>query len=137
MILYFKFLISKHKLILTYSVIGIISILIDMLIYKFCFSILKFNYFTSNFISVHFGILNSFLLNRNFNFKIKNRPANRLLIFYLVGCIGIGVSSLILFISVDLLRYSAINSKLVAILIVALFQFFLNSRITFKIDQNE
>lgn len=137
MISYFKFLISKNKLILTYCIIGIISVAIDIFIFNFCYSVLSLSYLLSNLISVHFGILNSFILNRNFNFKVKNKLSLRLMIFYLVGFVGIGVSSFILYISIHILNVKVINSKIASIIIVSLFQYYINSRFTFKIKKNE
>lgn len=137
MISYFKFLISKNKLILTYCIIGITSVAIDIFIFNFCYSVLSLNYLLSNLISVHFGILNSFILNRNFNFKVKNKLSLRLMIFYLVGFLGIGVSSFILYISIHILNLKVGHSKIASIIIVSFFQYYINSRVTFKIKKNE
>ena len=126
-----------NKRLLIYALIGIISVSIDILVFNLCMSFLKSNYFTANIISVHFGIVNSFILNRFYNFKVKNKTAIRFIAFYLIGILGIAVSSALLFFLVEKLNMNVLYSKLTTIIIVAVIQFILNSKITFKNRSND
>lgn len=86
----------------------------------------------ANVISIHIGIFTSFLLNRSYNFRVKNKTAVRFLSFYLVGLVGLGISALMLYLMVDTSGMQEVPSKLISIVVVALTQFILNKYITFR-----
>jgi putative flippase GtrA len=122
---------QKYRHIILYGIIGGFCAGLDFSIYTIlCF--LSTNYLIANVISVHCGILSSFFLNRHFNFKRKDKTWNRLLSFYVIGLLGLGLSSLILYIVVDIYDLNKIYSKLATVVLVALLQFVLNKHITFK-----
>ena len=89
-------------------------------------------YLVSNVISVHCGIICSFLLNRQYNFKVKDRAKVRFLSFYIIGLIGLAISSGILYLAVDCYHFYEIYAKIITIIVVALLQFVLNKFITFR-----
>ena len=122
---------NKHRHFILYGIIGATSAGLDFV----AFSILCYatvNYQIANVISTHLGIFCSFLLNRHFNFKIKDRFLKRFLSFYVIGLVGLALTWLLLFVSVELLSINELIAKLIAIFAVAVVQFFLNKFITFK-----
>lgn len=126
-----KSLIIKYQQLLRYGIIGATCAGIDFA----CYSILVLcgiNMFVANIVGVNVGILLSFYLNRKYNFKVTDNTLRRFLIFYAVGLTGLGASSLILYLTVDLWNFNEFYSKLFSIVIVALLQFCLNKFITFK-----
>lgn len=126
-----KSLIIKYQQLLRYGIIGATCAGIDFA----CYSILVLcgiNMFVANIVGVNLGILLSFYLNRKYNFKVTDNTLRRFVIFYAVGLTGLGASSLILYLTVDLWHFNEFYSKLFSIVIVALLQFCLNKFITFK-----
>ena len=83
-----------------------------------------------------FYIFTSFLLNRTFNFKVKDKVTQRFLSFYIVGLIGLGISEGLLYLMVNIGDCSELFSKLISVIVVALVQFILNKYITFKTKQS-
>ena len=128
--LYFRF----RELIL-YGIIGALCAALDFGLYTLLGMWIP--YLWANVISVHAGILCSFLLNRQYNFKVKDRPAQRFTIFYLVGLSGLGLSELIIYLLAKRGGWDYVLTKLLTVVVVALFQFVLNKFITFKKTENE
>lgn len=132
MTLYNKF----HHLIL-YGIIGSFSSGLDFLLYTLLVQVLGFQYIFANCISVLGGISTSFILNRNYNFKVKDNTRRRFTIFLTVGLCGLMLSNLILYISIDILEMNKIISKLLSIVLVVFFQFLVNKYFTFKPSDHE
>ena len=130
MVSFIKQLLNRYKDFIIYAIIGGFCAGIDFGVYSvLCFLI---PYLWANVISTHCGIFCSFILNRQFNFKVKDKTIIRFLSFYIVGLIGLCISSLFLYILVDLAQANEIICKLLTIVIVAIIQFLLNKFITFK-----
>jgi len=125
-------LLSKYRLLILYGLIGSLSASLDFVIFTLLTSKLLLNYQIANVISVHCGIICSFILNRQFNFKIKDRTIKRFIIFYFIGLFGLGLSAFLLYLFIDFSGFNKTFSKLGTILIVAFIQFLLNKTITFS-----
>ena len=128
--IYFRF----RNLIL-YGIIGGFCAALDFGIYTgLCYwDIIP--YLWANIISIHIGIFTSFVLNRSFNFKVKDKVKTRFLSFYAVGLVGLGVSEGMLYLMVTKGGWNEIVCKLISIVVVALIQFLLNKYITFRKQQ--
>ena len=122
----------KYRNFFLYGFIGVFSVLIDFGVFKILVDFFKIDYLIANIISIHCGILNSFLLNFYFNFQTKSKKNKRLLYFYIVGLFGLLLSSLLLYLLKNCLYLTATNSKYISIVVVSLFQFLINSKFTFK-----
>lgn len=127
---------KKFRNLILYGIIGCCSSGLDFLLYSLFVSVLGWHYIVSNCISVIAGITTSFILNRNYNFKVKDNTKRRYTIFLTVGLCGMIVSNIILFICIDKLAINKIVSKLLSIVLVVFFQFLLNKYITFKPNKN-
>ena len=123
---------QRSRNLILYGIIGGFCSALDFVIYTLLCHFDVLPYLWANVISVHIGIFTSFVLNRQLNFKIKDKIHQRFLSFYLVGLTGLGISSLMLYLMVDYAHWNEIVCKLITIVIVALVQFFLNKYITFK-----
>ncbi len=124
--------IKKYKQFVLYSIIGTFSASLDFAIYTALFKFSGIAYLISNAISVNCGIITSFLLNRQFNFKIKDKTILRFVLFYSVGLLGLAVSTALLWMLVEHWEVNAIVAKILTIIVVVLVQFSLNKYITFK-----
>lgn len=131
-----KKLYQKFRNLILYGIFGSISAGLDFLIYTLLVQSVGVQYLVANCISVLAGIVTSFILNRNLNFKIKDKTPQRFSIFLIVGLCGMLLSNLILYLCVDVLEWNKIVSKLLSIVLVVFFQFLLNKYITFKPSKN-
>lgn len=121
---------SLRHLIL-YGIIGCCSSSLDFILYTLLVHYGVF-YVIANSISVVAGIVTSFLLNRQYNFKVKDNTGRRFAIFLTVGLCGMLLSNLILYICVEQFELNKIVSKLLSIVLVVFMQFIINQYITFK-----
>lgn len=126
---------GEFRQLILYGIIGSFSAFLDFLVYTALISIGLF-YIQANCISVLVGIGTSFLLNRHFNFKVKDAVLRRFVIFLVIGIAGLMLSNLILYSCIEWLDWDKLLSKLLSIVLVALFQFILNKYITFKPTAN-
>lgn len=130
-------LFNKYKLFIIYSLIGVTGATLDFIIYTFLIKKILVYYIFANIISVFFGITNNFLLNSFINFKLKDKLHRRFIKFFLVGIIGLIVSSILLFILIDFFHLNKLISKTITIGIIVLLQFGLNKKFTFRIYEKE
>jgi putative flippase GtrA len=91
-----------------------------------------YNYIFVNSAAYALGIITSFLFNRFFNFKIKNKIFIRLNRFLVVNITGLIISNFFLFIFNNVMTIFYL--KIVTMPFIASFQFLLNYFWTFKKD---
>ncbi len=115
-----------------YAFIGVTGVTIDFLLFTFLVKVLGLYYVISNVISVSFGLVNNFILNRRYNFKVYNKPLQRFLSFYLIGFIGIAISTLLIHVFTEILVIPILISKIMSVIIVVILQYILNKYFTFK-----
>ena len=113
-------LIRRHRELLLYALIGALSSGTDFLIYT-GLVVAGLNLFVANVIGVNVGIL----------------LIHRFLIFYGVGMLGLGLSTLLLWLMVEQAAWNEFWAKIITIVVVALFQFVLNKLLTFRKRQEE
>lgn len=128
----FQKLFFRFRNLILYGIIGTCTATLDFLIFTALTQGFNVYYIVANIISCSTGILCSFLLNRKYNFKVTDHTFRRLLIFVAVGITGMFLSSLILHITIELLQWNELVSKLISIIIVVLFQFLMNKHISFR-----
>ena len=121
----------KYSKLIKYGIFGASSSCLDFVVYTMLI-MFNMNMLLANVIGVNCGIFTSFILNRKYNFRVKDHTKQRFIIFYTIGLIGLALSSGLLYTLVLCMGMNEIIAKMITILVVALFQFFLNSRITFK-----
>ena len=125
-----KELILKYRELILYGIIGGLCASLDFGVYTLLSLWIPFLW--ANIISVHCGIFCSFVLNRNYNFKVKDNTGKRFISFYLVGLAGLGLSELLIILLTEKFEWHYIIAKLLTVVVVALFQFGLNKLITFN-----
>ena len=123
---------NKFRNLILYGIIGTLSAGIDFLVFYTLTTVWGFFYLTANIFSVSIGITISFILNRNYNFKVKDNISKRFVLFISVGLSGLLLSSALLYIFIDIFTLNKIISKILSIFLVVLMQFLLNTYITFK-----
>jgi putative flippase GtrA len=121
----------RHKRFITYGLIGFTGASIDFMLFARLANYM--HYLAANSISVSAGITNNFILNTFFNFKVKDKLFMRFLSFYSIGLFGLAVSSILLTLFISTLGLNHLLSKLFTTFFVAVLQYVLNKRLTFKI----
>lgn len=122
----------KFRNLILYGIIGSLSVGIDFVVFYGLTHFFPEYYLLVNVVSVNCGIINSFVLNRYFNFKVKNKTALRFALFYAIGILGLLISSGLLWVMVDYMEIHILPAKISTILVVTIFQFVLNKNVTFK-----
>lgn len=125
-------LFNRFRNLILYGIIGGFCAALDFIVYTLLCYFEVLPYLWANVISTHVGIFTSFLLNRSYNFKVKDKTPQRFLSFYAVGLTGLGLSSFMLWLMVDKAQWNELVCKLITIIVVSLFQFVLNKYVTFK-----
>ena len=127
-----KGLFYKFRSVILYGLIGSFSSGLDFTIYTVLVRLVDLHYVIANCFSVLCGITTSFILNRNYNFKVKNKTKRRFTIFLTVGLCGMILSNIILWFCIEELHFKIIFSNLLSIVLVVLFQFLVNKYFTFR-----
>jgi putative flippase GtrA len=122
----------RFRPIILYGIFGSISSSLDFIIYTLLVRIVGIHYVIANCFSILCGISTSFILNRNYNFKVKDKTKQRFTMFLTIGLCGMLFSNLILWVCIEKLLLQDILSKLLSIVFVVFFQFLLNKYLTFK-----
>ncbi len=114
-----------------YGIIGGLSSGLDWVLFTLLYKFGGMNEFLANVISTHAGIFLSFFLNSRYNFRKTDDFWGRFIPFYLTGLFGLLLSTGILALGAKL-DVNAVFTKLAAIVIVALVQFFINRAVAFR-----
>lgn len=144
---------KSFRQLVKYGMVGIVGLIIDMGIYyllvkkytvdypftPFIADLLNgnmsnsiINTLISNIISSTLAIINNFILNSYFTFKVTDKKLKRFISFISIAAIGMIVSSMLLTLFIGIMGMDEIVAKALAIVIVAALQFVTNKIITFK-----
>lgn len=136
-----------------YGLVGIVGLIIDMGLYyllvtrlsvyypfsKTVSALLKGNMsvgmidiLISNIIGQTLAVINNFILNSYFTFKVTDNKLKRFFSFGSVAIIGMVISSMLLTLFIGVLNIDDMIAKVIAIFIVAAIQFAINKFFTFK-----
>lgn len=112
-----------------YGLIGIVAFVIDYSLFSLCHKYFEMNEYIANLVGMNVGAVFSFTCNTFINFKKTDRLIRRFLTYYFVILLGMGLSTIIL----ALWGKENIQiGKVVAMVIVSIFQFIFNKIFTFK-----
>jgi putative flippase GtrA len=125
-------LLAERRRFLLYTCIGASGVALDYLLFLGLTQTGWVHYQPANVLSTTAGILNNFLLNVRFNFRVRDRLLVRFLTFYAVGLTGMGVTALLLFLFVGLWGYPSALVKLGTLFVVLLLQYYLNRSTSFR-----
>ena len=124
-----KLLFSK---LLKFVIVGSSGMIIDFGITYLCKEILKINKFLSNGIGFVLAATSNYFLNRNWTFNSQSENiGTQYAQFMIVSAIGLGINSLVLYLLNEKLKWNFYFSKLIAIAITTIWNFFANLLFTF------
>jgi len=129
---YSLFLFTRFRHVILYTIIGLLTSVLEFVVYTILIYMIGFHYLIANVVSVLVSIPVGFFLNRNINFMTKEKTFWRFVMFLVVGVSGILITNTILYLCIEIYCFDKITSKLFSIVSVALFQFLLNKYVTFK-----
>lgn len=125
-----KLLLSK---LLKFGTVGCSGMIIDFGTTYLCKEILKINKFLSNGIGFILAATSNYFLNRNWTFNSQTEDIGTQYVqFMIVSTIGLGINSLVLYLLNEKLKWNFYFSKLIAIAITTIWNFFVNLLFTFK-----
>lgn len=123
-ILIFKFL--------KFGVVGCSGMIIDFGMTYLCKEFLKINKFISNIIGFVLAATSNYFLNRSWTFESHTEEVGTQYIqFMIVSAIGLGINSLVLYLLNEKLKWNFYFSKLIAIGVTTIWNFFANLMFTF------
>ncbi len=144
---------KSFRQLVKYGMVGVVGLGIDMGVYYLLVRKLSFHYpfspfiskmlggnmsvgmldiLISNIISSTLAIINNFLLNSYFTFKVTDKKLKRFASFAGIAIVGMVISSILLTLFIGVMKMDDILSKIFAICIVAAIQFGINKFITFR-----
>ncbi len=115
-----------------YCIIGVSGAVIDLTVFYVLVNFAGIYFIIANIISSSLGIINNFLLNTHFNFKVKDKLKARFTKFTIVALIGIFFNTYMVSFFFVNMKIDLMISKMMALLIIAVIQFVINKRYTFK-----
>ena len=127
--LYVRLLNSKF---LRYGIVGVFGLVVDMGVFYILHKMLGVNYIISNIVSSTIAVIHNFILNSVFTFKVKDKRLKRFVSFYMIALVGMAISSGLLAIMIDGFKMDSMIAKMISVFIVAIMQYFLNKKLTFR-----
>lgn len=145
---------ESFRQLIKYGIVGVVGLVIDMGVYYLLVTRFSVHYpFTeaisgkhlsigmldiivSNIISSTLAVINNFILNSYFTFKVTDNKFKRFLSFAGIAAVGMVVSSALLTVFIEYMGLNDLIAKGFAVIIVAMLQFIINKFFTFKGKKN-
>jgi len=115
-----------------YALVGVVGLVVDMGLFYVFHEMLHINYILSNIMSSSLAVVNNFILNSIFTFKVKDKLLYRFISFFSIALAGMAVSSGMLVLMIDGMNMNSMISKAIAVFFVALIQYYVNKKLTFS-----
>jgi len=115
-----------------YALVGVVGLVVDLGLFYVFHETLQLNYILANVMSSTLAVVNNFILNSFFTFKVKDKLLFRFLSFYSIALAGMALSSGMLAVSIDGMHWNSMVSKAISIFFVALIQYYVNKKLTFS-----
>ncbi len=126
---------SNHKLqqLFRFVLTGFIGLLIDFFFTWLCKEQFGWNRYLSNGIGFSMAVINNYILNRVWTFKSRDSYiAKQFITFLVVSIIGLSISTCCLFLVHQKFHFPFYISKAMVVLIVFVWNYLANSKLTFK-----
>jgi putative flippase GtrA len=121
-----------HSSFLKYALVGVVGLVVDMGLFYLFHELMGWYYILSNVLSSSLAVVNNFILNSIFTFKVKDKLLYRFISFFSVALIGMVLSSGILAVLIDGFNLPGMISKAIAVFFVAMIQYYVNKKLTFS-----
>ncbi|MDD4706493.1 MAG: GtrA family protein [Bacilli bacterium] len=133
---YMKELFIKYKEAILYLVFGVLTTLINIIVYALSTRLLEIDVYTSNVIAWVLSVLFAYITNRKYVFNSKatelNKKIKELLSFYSCRLLTFGIDMLLMFILIDLISINDMISKIIVNIIIIILNYILSKFLVFK-----
>ena len=119
-----------------YALVGVLGLVVDMGVFYLMNKRFGVNYVVSNITSSTLAVIHNFILNSYFTFKVTDKKLKRFASFYFIALLGMGISTALLALFIDGLKMDSMVSKFISVFVVAICQYFLNKKLTFRNNTN-
>lgn len=111
-----------------YIVTGGLAFVLDFGLFFACYHFLEWHYLVANLVGLLAGLTLNYLMSVGWVFSACNRNLGghrlgEVLVFSVIGFLGVGLNQLLMFVMVDLLEFYASASKIVAAAVVLVWNF--------------
>ncbi len=113
-----------------YSIAGLLNTIIAITVYTLLI-IIGINYLASNIIGFFAGLINGYIWNNRWVFKVNSKSNITKVKYLLTGLFGLGLSSVLLIIFVELLKIDKIVSQFIVTVIIILINYLINKKWVF------
>ena len=115
-----------------YALVGVVGLVVDMGLFYVFHIVLKIDYILSNIMSSSLAVVNNFILNSIFTFKVKDKLFYRFISFFSIALAGMALSSGMLAVMIAGMGMNSMVSKAISVFVVAMIQYFVNKKLTFS-----
>ena len=112
------------KQIFKFGIVGGLAFIIDYGIFTLLTQIFNIHYLVSSIISFSVSVIFNYIMSIKWVFDVnKKQDTKDFVVFIVLSVIGLGLNSLIMYISVDIISIHEMISKIVATFIVMIYNF--------------
>jgi putative flippase GtrA len=124
---------EKYGQIIKFAIAGASGAVVELGLYTLLVSFFSVHYLTANILSIITGILVNYLISQKWVFESgRYQPRAEFLAFCVVSAITIAFNQTIVWLLVDYAELHNVLAKIMAILTVAIFNFFAKKYLVFK-----
>ncbi|MBQ0065558.1 MAG: GtrA family protein [Firmicutes bacterium] len=124
---------QQYKEIINYLIFGVLTTLVNVVVYFICKDILHIHYLISNFFAWFFSVLFAYITNRKFVFESTSKNIFSEMIKFFSSRIATGVLDMILmWVFVSLLSINGLVSKVVVNVVVIVSNYVLSKLFVFE-----
>ena len=126
----------NKKEIISYLIFGILTTLVNIVVYTVCNDLLQIQYLISNAIAWIFSVLFAYITNRKYVFESKNSSMMNELVKFIGARLSTGIMDMILmWLFVDILCFNSMMSKIVVNVIVIVLNYVLSKIFVFHKEE--
>lgn len=130
-------LLQKYISIIRYLIFGFITTLINIIVFNYCYRNVGLKNITSNITAWVFAVVFAFLTNKIYVFNSKTLSkkviAHELITFFLCRLLTGFMDLLIMYISVDVLLFNSLITKIISNIFVIIINYIASHMIIFKV----
>ena len=131
-----KAIYKKYKELISYGFWGVMTTLVNYVVFFVCLRLLNINYLISNVVSWVFAVMFAYITNKVFVFNSKNwspgKLKNEAILFFIGRLLSLVVETVMLYVLVDGLSFSSEVMKVVTNLVVIAINYFISKFMIFK-----
>lgn len=120
-----------------YLVTGGFAFVVDFLLYAFCLYEFNWHYLVANLVGLVAGLIINYVMSVAWVFSeckrvLEDRKTVELGVFAIVGIIGVGINELLMLLMVGMLDANEMKSKIVAAILVLMWNFGVRKMVLFR-----